>query len=114
MKQAIGIKFSDNDFYHTLTAFMELLSKVDGVYSLDKKKIAFMFNELAFGLYCSFQNKFEYNGLEKFDKNYIEHTKKYLTIEEDDVLFGEQALEKLMEWNNSEYHVITPSGIFVS
>lgn len=105
----IGIRFPDNDFHNTITAFLECL-RFTGLESyegyqnngLNKEKIVELFNKSAAGLYWLCQNRLRYTN-ENFDPI------KYLTISVDNVFLDEEVSNYIKEhkgWDNGEFHVL--------
>lgn len=88
----IGIKFSDNDFYYTFTAFLRFLLP-DETYThhmaqtikYTKKQVADLFNVMALGIYLVKQNAWRYG-----DANSFLHTQEYLKIKESDVMLDDE------------------------
>lgn len=103
-ENAILIRFGDNDFYHTWSAVLQSATLSDKIFELkDKKKLAFIFSQAAWGMYCLHQNLCEYNGLQDYSEEYITHLKKYLTITEDMIKLDDEVGEYLSSvgYNNS-------------
>ena len=76
----------------------------DKIFELkDKKKLAFIFSQAVWGMYCLHQNLCEYNGLQDYSEEYITHLKKYLTITEDMIKLDDEVGEYLSSvgYNNS-------------
>jgi hypothetical protein len=109
----IGIRFSDNDFYYTLTAFLsnlgyslKAMERIQSSTREDARKyVAELFNRSAPGLYWLRQNCLGY-GLEW-------KPEEYLKIEPDKVFFDEENQAYLLEhgqWQNGEYFMMTVGG----
>ena len=104
----IAIKFSDNDFWQTITEFLELVDK--GINShhastsaeerFTKEKIAKLFNQTAPGIYWLVQNGLSYN----LDWD----AEDYLKITEADILINEEVDNLLCNesWHNSEVFIL--------
>ncbi len=111
----IAIKFHDNDFYHTFYGVLEMLFnsfKHSDNLTDNKERLCFLINSLAPLAYVTYQNPWEYNGLEdavktEENKEFI-HTKNYLTITSDRILVNEEVDEYLANtsWNNSETFIL--------
>lgn len=100
--KVLAIKFGDNDFVITMTAFGELFLKYkecNGFVNFSKEQIVQIWNELVPGIYLMFQNRFRYDCSDYYKSN-------YLKIDESKVFFDEDAKElfhKCMNgWGNQE------------
>ena len=96
----IGINFGDNDFFNTFRPLMGTFLKAyeydpEGVEQLTKEQVVYILNELFFGFYMLFQNKFQYNIAEEEKL----HTKEYLKLTEKDILFDVEVDDKLTKTN---------------
>ncbi len=90
--ERIVIRFGDNDFCRAMQGLsVFLLGNDTPALPNDKEKIAFIINQVFFGCYVFYQNPFEYNGLEKMDKNYIAHMKVYLQVNAQSIFVNEEA-----------------------
>lgn len=88
MAKVVGIKFGDNDFGLTLSAFIRLLaenSRSEGQIPETKVKIVELFNRSAPGIYWVAQNRLQYNP------NWDPST--YLQIGEEDVYVDDEVDE---------------------
>lgn len=106
MSSIILVKFGDNDFYYTWNAVLESAITDESIFDVkDKKKLAFILSQAAWGMYCLHQNRCSYNGLENFDFDYIKHMQEYLSIDETRVLLDEEATDYFQShagWGNCE------------
>lgn len=104
-KNAIMIRFGDNDFYYNWSAVLESASLSDKIFQIkDKKKLAFILSQAAWGMYCLHQNPCEYNGLEDYSEEYIPHMKEYLTLSEDRIKLDDEVVGEHLSsigYNNS-------------
>ncbi len=103
-KNALMVCFGDNDFYLTWTAVLESVTLSDKIFELkDKKKLAFVLSQAAWGMYCLHQNQCEYGGLQGYSEEYITRMKKYLTLSEDRIKLDDEVGEYLSSvgYNNS-------------
>ena len=111
----IGIRFSDNDFYFTVGAFMRQLVEASSnlpqaqaeslVKELTKKRIVELFNGMAPSLYILHQDQFRYSAADMIPN--------YLTITTKDVLLGKQVdthLKKCDGWDNGEFQYVNLAG----
>ncbi len=103
----IGIRFSDNDFSSTLSAFMQAIAD-NGIanYNIKSKDdIVTLFNRSAPGLYWLHQNMLQHStGQEEG-----EHINSYLKIERKHVYLDEEVKAYVDEhngWDNGEFFVI--------
>ncbi len=97
-KNAILIRFGDNDFYYTWTEVLKSAVNDKGIFQLkDKKKLAFIFSQAAWGMYCLHQNRCEYGGLEDFSEKHINNIKNFLTIKEDRILLDDEVANYFTE-----------------
>lgn len=114
-KNAMLIRFGDNDFYYTWTAVLESATQSRDIFKLkDKKKLAFILSQAAWGMYCLHQNQCEYNGLDDYSEEYITHMKEYLTLSEDRIKLDDEVGEHLSSvgYNDSStFYVYEYEGI---
>jgi hypothetical protein len=103
----IGIYFGDNDFWRTITKFLEILEEgVDNHHAYNitvekrytKEHIVKAFNEIASGIYWLSQNGFTYQT--DWD------AKPYLQLDISNVYIDAEVDEQLKEDNNGEFHFI--------
>lgn len=108
-KNAILIRFGDNDFYYTWTAVLESATQSRDIFKLkDKKKLAFILSQSAWGMYCLHQNPCKHSGLEDFSEEHINHMKRYLTITEDRIKLDDEVgkyLSSIDDDNSATFYV---------
>ncbi len=104
----VGIYFSDNDFWKTVTTFLHLFLHLDprtDPASITKAKVVEMFNKMAPNIYWLCQN-WGYNDT-KADHERIEA---YLKIEERHVFLEDACISKVNEGldngENGEFHYV--------
>lgn len=97
----IAIRYADNDFINTFTPVMNCILESyrhTGEIITDKEKLCTIINEISYGMYLLFQNRFTY-----IDNN---NTKLYLQLTSDRIMFNEEVDEycaKLIDnWDNAE------------
>lgn len=98
----IGIRFGDNDFYHTVVPFLKglhesLCEQGFRLKSLTKETVVKLFNLSAPGLYYLRQNVLNYHTCMHPD---------YLKIRERQVFFDEEVTEHIRKndgWDNGEF-----------
>lgn len=96
----LGIRFGDNDFYYTCTAFMKMLLPDDFTHHLagdvkfTKAQIVELFNNMASSLYLLKQNAWRYELAPNIDA--------YLKITEDHVYLDDEVDKFTAE--NSNYN----------
>ena len=105
----IGIYFGDNDFWRTVTSFLDLLEEgkdnhhrgltLEERYT--KERILYLFNESANVIYLIKQNGFCYNLDSKIDG-----LKEYLTIDIKDIYINEEVDEMNKQDNDACFHYI--------
>ena len=93
MKQAIGIKFGDNDFGNTFKPLLSFISSLDRDYS--KRELMQIINALAYGFYLIKQNNFEYVISKK-------ETENYLKLSADNILQGKEVTEYIEYLNKTK------------
>jgi hypothetical protein len=111
----IAIIFSDNDFYNCFYGVLQTINLADKWCSLEhltKEQWATCINEIAYGSYLLFQNRFEYG--DESQGKYLKE--KYLRVTPDMILLGDEVDEyvKNTEWNNSETFILFEDGRFDS
>lgn len=97
----IGIEFGDNDFHSCFTGVLEVLYNTSkssesnesrgSFEDLTKEQICIIVNQISYGMYLLYQNKFTYN-IEKnnvVDESLIE----YLKIKPESILFDKEVDE---------------------
>lgn len=96
----VGIRFGDNDFYHTITPFMRNLQQALSSHrykweSYDelRKIIIRLFNDTALAFYILHQNCYRYDCEPKD----LETIKNYLRVGEEEVLVGEEVTDFLLK-----------------
>lgn len=106
----VGIRFSDNDFWKTVTTFLHLFLHLDSrtdPASITKERVVDLFNRTAYGIYLLCQNGWRYEP--STDPGAADLTK-YLTIEESDVFIGEDCIKFYIEasdnGDNGEFHYV--------
>ncbi len=108
--QAILLDFGDNDFFYTWEAVFNSVLTTGELFKIkDKKKLAFILSQAAWGMYVLHQNRCRYNGLEKFDESYVESMRKYFTVKPRMIKLDDEVkshLEKGDGWYNGEIFVI--------
>ena len=98
-----AVNFGDNDFYYAFFGVFDML-KSSGIkkFVLTKDELARLLSELLPASYLLNQNRFEYNGLENpetFSKG-MEHSRTYLSVDEDHIYINDEILELLSKnWN---------------
>jgi hypothetical protein len=106
----LGIRFHDNDFWCSITKFLEILKLKDNLRndaSFTKAQIVQCYNETIYGIYLMYQNCFTY-GAEK-DGIENDHLKSYLKIKESNIYFGNEVSQFLQDHDyddNGEFHVL--------
>jgi hypothetical protein len=104
----LGIRFGDNDFYYTCTAFLKVLLP-DGLFThhrardlkFTKAQIVELFNKMAPALYLLKQNAWKYES--------GEHIASYLKITEDKVYLDDEIDKFITEYSgkaNGEFFVV--------
>lgn len=103
---AILVNFGDNDFYKTWLAVLDSFASNPELFRIkDKKVLAFILSQAAFGMYVMHQNQCRYDGMEKMDEAYIIRMREYLTVTAEQILIGEEVAEFITNcdgWNNSD------------
>lgn len=104
----IGIRFSDNDFYYTVTAFLRVLLPDESFthhlandIKFTKAQIVELFNGMAYSLYLLKQNAWRYKPGATI--------KTYLQITEDKVYLDEEVDSFIKEcngWYNGEFFAV--------
>lgn len=82
-KFKVAIDFGDNDFINTFVPLLEHVG-TNLPFKPTKDQFVEIVNNLSFGFYLAFQNKFEY-GQDEY-----EHIKKYLKITKEKVYFDDE------------------------
>ena len=110
----LGIRFPDNDFYHTMRGFLTLISLngADAYVSVknlesSKKKICDLFMATALEVYCICQAKSH-----KYDNMNLQT---YFKLISEDVFIGEEVDQYLFVakgWDNSEFFYLDEFGSF--
>lgn len=104
----IGIKFSDNDFGHSIRGFLKLFvdsAIVDVEQQITKERIVELFNSTISGIYWICQNGYLYNT----DEGFHDLRDRWLHIELRHVYLGQEVLDFIKEndnWYNSEFHYV--------
>jgi len=88
---SFGIRFSDNDFYRTITAFMDAVIVLFDDYAFNKKEvnkdlIVQLFNESIYGHYIIYQNRLEY----QCSSENLNNVKEYLKIDSFNIYINEE------------------------
>lgn len=106
----IGIRFSDNDFRHTIIPFMDFLmksirddSRLEN--NLTKDRIVDIFNQMAYPIYLLCQNHWRYKT-SNADKIRI---KNWIKIKTEHVYLEEEIDERIKingNWDNYEFFYI--------
>lgn len=105
--RVLGIRFGDNDFYHTIVNFLKLFgeSRADHFNNMTKSDIVELFNSISGGIYWISQNGKSYEDCR--DKEFPNYS--YLKIEEKHVYFDDEVydfIEKCDGWDNSEFFYV--------
>jgi len=87
----LAIRFGDNDFYNAFYGILEAIgnsNKWRKEELKDKEKLCLIINQISYGMYLLYQNRFEYN--EEKSGNLCERTKNYLQIEPDQIYIDKE------------------------
>ena len=114
----IAIRFGDNDFYTTFINSLNIIGNsmvYNGNTDISKERLVGILNKLSPVMYATFQNPFEYNGLEKSDGTDLDNNKEYsrisnyLQIKTNNVMYDDE-VDKHKDfcdgWDNSETFVL--------
>lgn len=101
----LAIKFGDNDFSGTFLPLLKVFRDYPQEYLYKNKETTLkVINELSYSMYRAVQNPYAYN-----DHIKDENTKKYLQIDSEDLLFGQEEVDRFTsnnEWDNGEVFIL--------
>jgi hypothetical protein len=117
----LGIRFGDNDFYYTCTAFLKVLLP-DGLFThhlardlkFTKAQIVELFNKMAPALYLLKQNAWRYSPMT--DRGNGEGIGSYLRITEDKVYLDDEVDKFIVEYSgraNGDFFVVDFDKAFI-
>jgi hypothetical protein len=101
----VGINFGDNDFGNTLRPFVQSLLDLhmydpERIKRFTRGDIAWLFNEVAYGLYRMFQAR----DTKEVEVKHEERLRRYLRIDEHHVLVDDEVTEYYLEdWRHNSH-----------